>query len=126
MKSCAPVTIAALAKTHPQIFRGNYPRVSPTIPTGWLGLIDEFCLLLEAVCDQHELAALEFASIVNDSGCLIFNFTFGCSLSERQTQTIDARVFALRNRSIFSCIVCGNLSNTLTNPVLCESHNKIT
>lgn len=117
--------IKDLVETHPKVFRGKYPQASPTIPVGWHRLLDEFCLLLEAICDESELSSLQFHRILNESGCLILNFDFGCELSERKAQTIDARVFALRNRSFFSCSVCGRLVKTLTNPVLCKEHEKL-
>lgn len=119
------IMIKNLVEAHPKVFCGKYPQVSPTIPVGWHRLLDEFCLLLEAICDEYELASLQFHSILNESSCLILNFDFACELSERKAQTIDARVFALRNRSFFSCSVCGHLVENITNPALCKEHEKL-
>lgn len=114
-----------LVETHPTVFRGNHPQVSASIPSGWRGLIDEFCLLLEAICDKRELSRLQFHRILDESGRLILDFTFDCELSERQLRTINARVFALGNRSVFTCCICGRLAETLTPPpVLCAEHCK--
>lgn len=114
-----------LVEAHPKVFRGRCPQVSPTVPIGWQRLLDEFCLLLEAICDENELSGLQFHRIINESGCMILNFDFGCELSERKAQTIDARVFALRNRSFFSCSICGCLVENMTNPVLCQEHERL-
>ncbi len=117
--------IGDLVEAHPKVFRGKYPQVSPTVQIGWHRLLDEFCLLLEAICDENELSSLQFHRILNESGVLILNFDFCCELSERKGQTIDARVFALRNRSLFSCSVCGCLVDNLKIPVLCQQHEKL-
>lgn len=112
---------------HPKIFRGNHPEVSPSIPIGWRNLVDEFCLLLELICDERELASLQFRRIVEESGRLVFDFTFGCELSEHQTGTIDARLFALSNSSVFTCSICGRLVETLptTTTMLCKKHGNL-
>lgn len=125
VKNSADLMIRSLVEAHPKVFHGKQPRVSPSIPVGWHGLLDEFCLLLEAICDEHELTNLRFHRILDDSGYLIFHFEFDCELSAHQVQTIDARVFSLRNRSFFTCYVCGQLVDTLTRPVLCKKHNKL-
>ena len=118
--------IGGLVEAHPKVFRGKHPQVSLSIPSGWRGLIGEFCLLLEAICNEHELSSLRFHRIFDESGRLILDFTFDCELSEHQTRTIDARVFALGNRSVFTCSVCGSLALTLTTPpVRCSAHNKL-
>lgn len=119
----API-IEELMAEHPRVFRGKQPQASPTIPIGWRGLLDEFCLLLEAICNEHELSSLQFHRILDESGSLILDLTFDCELSDHQTRTIEARAFALRNRSVFTCCVCGRLADTSTNPVFCEKHNK--
>jgi hypothetical protein len=124
VKNVRPLVIEELVEAHPRVFRGKQPQASPTIPSGWLGLLDEFCLLLEAICNDQELSSLQFRRILEESGCLILDLTFDCELSEPQARTIEARVFALRNRSVFTCCVCGRLVDTLTKPVLCKKHNK--
>ena len=117
--------IEDLVQAHPKVFRRKYPQVSPTVQVGWHRLLDEFCLLLEAICDENELSSLQFHRILNESGVLILNFDFCCELSEWKGQTIDARVFALRNRSFFSCSACGCLVDNLKIPVLCQQHEKL-
>lgn len=118
--------IGPVVKAHPRVFRGKQPQVSPTIPSGWRGLVDEFCSLLEAICDEAELSSLQFHRILEESGRLILDFTFGCELSEHQARTINARVFALGNRSVFTCSVCGRLGETLTAPpVRCTEHSEL-
>lgn len=124
-KYIVPQMIDGLVEAHPKVFRGKPPQVSPSIPSGWRGLVDEFCLLLEAICDERELSTLEFHRVHDEFGCLMLDFTFGCELSEHQITTIDARVFALSNRSVFTCFICGRLAETLTTPpVRCTEHSK--
>lgn len=117
--------IEVLAAAHPKVFGSKHTEVSPNIPIGWRGLIEEFCLLLEAICDDQELSSLQFHRILDESGCLILELDFNCELSEHQIQVIEARVFALRNRSFFSCSVCGRLTDALTTPVFCSEHEKL-
>jgi len=90
-----------LVEAYPRVLRGKQLHVSPTIPVGWRRLLDEFFTLLEAICDERELDSLDFLRILNESGCLILEFDFGYELSERKGHIIEARVFALRNRSFF-------------------------
>ena len=123
-KNVLPPIIEELVAAHPRVFRGKQPQASATIPSGWRGLLDEFCLLLEAICNEHELSSLQFHRILDESGCLILDLGFDCELSEHQTRTIEARVFSLRNRSVFTCCVCGCLADTLSKPVFCKKHNK--
>jgi len=120
-------TIGSLVEAHPKVFRGNIPQVSPSIPSGWRGLVDEFCRLLEQICDERELASLQFHGIFDESGYLILDFTFGHELSQNQTRTIDARRFALSTRSVFTCSVCGHLIDNPSTapPILCKEHNKL-
>lgn len=108
-----------------KFFRGKDLQVSPNIPVGWHGLLIEFFSLLERICDERELSSLRFYRICNESGYLVLNFEFSCELSEQKAEIIDARVFALRNRSFFSCSVCGCLAEVLTNPVLCKEHTNL-
>jgi transposase len=51
----------------------------------------------------------------------------GRTVPEHQTRTIDARLFALSTRSVFTCSVCGRLVDTpsTATPVLCKEHNKL-
>jgi len=125
-KTDLPQLSGSVFEAHPKVFRGKQPQVPPSIPSGWRGLVDEFCLLLEAVCDEDELSSLQFHRILEESGRLILDFTFGCELSARQARIIDARVFALSNRSVFTCFVCGRLAETLTRPpVRCTEHSTL-
>jgi hypothetical protein len=117
--------IEDLMAAHPRIFRGERPHVSTSVPNGWYGLLNEFCSLLHTICAEDELSSLHVHGIIDDSGCLALEFTFECKLSETQKQTIDARVFALRNRSMFTCAICGRLAETLEIPALCAKHNKV-
>ena len=124
MSSMLPTMVEDLLVAHPKIFHGTRPQISNSVPNGWYGLLNEFCLLLENICAEDELSHLQLYEIMNDSGCLILKFSFDCEVSERLTETIDARVFALRNRSVFTCVICGRLADTLTAPVLCAEHIK--
>lgn len=120
-----PLIVQDLVDAHPKVFRGTLPQISSTVPNGWRGLLGEFCLLLETICDERQLFALQFHSILDDSGCLILDFTFDCEVTAAQVKTLDARVFALRKRSAFTCCVCGRLTDTLTRPVVCTEHEKL-
>jgi hypothetical protein len=81
-------------------------------------------MLLESICNENELSSLQFHRILDESGYLILDLSFDCELSEPKAQTIDARIFALRNRSFFTCCVCGRLADTSTKPVFCKKHNE--
>ena len=123
--SVFPLAIEDLVKAHPRVFLNKRPKMSPTVPSGWRQLLDWFCLLLEKICNDHELGNFQFNGILEESGFLILDFAFDCELSEYQNERIDSKVFLLRNRSFFTCYVCGCLADTLEKPVLCKKHNKL-
>lgn len=72
-------------------------------------MVEEMCRLIERTCTADQLRALRFTQINEELGSLYFDFSFDCELSDQQWRILDARVFALRNRSVFSCITCGQL-----------------
>lgn len=125
LMSLCPLLIEDLVEAHPKLFLNKQPQISPTVPCGWRELVEWFCLMLEKICNEHELTTFQFIGILEESGFLILDFDFDCELSVHQTEMIESKVLLLRNRSFFTCYVCGRLVDTLDKPVLCEKHNKI-
>lgn len=114
--------IEDLVVAHPTIFRDTRPLVSPTAPAGWRDELKWFCSSLEKICTDEELKSFRLHRIHDDSGSLGLDFTFDCGVSKEKAEMIDARAFAARNRSVFSCVVCGSIVDAVAKPVLCAKH----
>lgn len=114
--------IEDLVVAHPTIFRNTRPLVSPTAPAGWRDELKGFCLSLENICTDEELKSFRLHRIHDDFGNLGLDFTFDCEVSKEKEDIIDARAFAARNRSVFCCVICGSIVDTVAKPVLCAKH----
>lgn len=121
-------TIRNMVEAHPEIFNNSLPRLSSAVPVGWRRLLDQFCVMLKSLCDADQLAQLEFEQISEKYGRLHLDFRFASPLSEDQRTIIDARLFAMSNRSVFSCFSCGELVSDLDavcSPMLCKAHRPV-
>lgn len=118
-------TITTLLASYPHVFKASPPAYSGNLPSGWQPLIIELCDYLQKVCTKEQLRALRVLEIKYDDDSLNFEIDFGNALNDSQALTFGAKLFALRNRSRFSCHVCGQLVQKFPaqgEPPVCDSH----
>ena len=118
-------TIGLLVRRYPKIFKGQFPLLPSVVPPGWYLILNELCALFEELCSDEQLSKLEVIQITKRFDSVWLNYVFRCLLTDDQTEVIDARVFAMRNRSRISCVICGKFAETLPLPMeemLCARH----
>lgn len=92
---------------YPKLFRSGEPSVCTTVPTGWNPLLHELCQLILSACTTEETEDFKFEEISVNQGFLLMRYNLPPTLSLHWRQAIDARSFAIGNRSHATCVKCG-------------------
>ncbi|MBK4737308.1 hypothetical protein [Noviherbaspirillum pedocola] len=118
--------IETLVTSHPKIFKGKSPKVSPLVPVGWSKLLKILCKVLEEECTASTLAKLEIINITRRLRCFLkVEYKLKGKVSPQQAWTVRDKVFSVSHLCTYSCVVCGEYigdSPKSISMILCEKH----